>query len=94
MYKEKSAATYSPTHCPCSTIGAAERSRLFFELRWRLSQEAVSGAIQVYATLISDAGAGVISAQKRVVITSVFAMKRVEPTFRGKHNKKPPPENA
>ena len=46
------------------TIGAAERSRPFFELRWLVNQEAVSGAIQVYATLASDAGTGHIGSKK------------------------------
>ena len=84
-----------PQRCPCSTIGAGARSPFFFEVRWPANQEDVRAAIQLYGALTNDAEARVISPRpqgvKRAVITSVSAMKRVEPLVRGTPNKKPSP---
>jgi len=84
-----------PHSCPCSTIGAGERSQLFFEVRWPANQEDVRAAIQLYGALTSDAESRVISPRpkgvKRAAITSVFAMKRVEPLVPRTPNKKPSP---
>ena len=83
MYIENRWRPTLPHSCPCSTIGAGARSRLFSEARWPANQEDVRTAIQLYDALTSDAESRVISTRpkgvKRAVITSVLAMKRVGP---------------
>jgi hypothetical protein len=59
------------------------------------NQEDVRAAIQMYGALTNDAKSRVISPRpqgvKRAVITSVVAMKRVEPLVPAIPNKKPSP---
>ena len=62
------------------------------------NQEDVRAEIQLYAALTSAAGSQAISTrpkgEKKVVITSVLAMTRVEPLVDIITNKKPPPDKV